>query len=395
MGRVKLSAEVHALAAACAVLAIALDRGHTRAEEPAPLGRTALFGAYAAGLPYSDAALLKLESKAKLGTEVDIASGFIDWNYILGEPRDLKLADGGRRRLLYSWEPHGDARDHCIGFSDVSAGRADPYLERVAESMKSFPYDIYVRPWAEMNAYWSPYQPGSGQPCAGSVDEFRQAWRYLYDFFRQRGVRNLRFVFNPDVSDDPRNVPIAALWPGNDPSDAHGYVDVLGLDGYNWGDSGEPGGKTWLEFDEIFRDAYRALTQLDPLAPVWICEFGAKEPGENDGTATSRAPRDPAHSKARWIENMIASTAFPRIEALAYYSSYTPNYDNERDFRVDSSRESLAAFRKYLRSRQHHVDPRAIELENHVRRRPSAHTAKLTPGAHPNLSAARQRSPHT
>jgi hypothetical protein len=205
-----------------------------------------------------------------------------------------------------------------------------------------------------MNAYWSPYQPGSGRPCAGSLAEFKQAWRHLYDFFRQRGVRNIHFVFNPDVSDDPRNVPVAALWPAEGASDDHSYVDVLGLDGYNWGDSGEPGGKSWLEFEEIFRDAYRVVTQLDPHAPVWICELGAKEPREDDGTATSKAPPDPKHSKARWVANMFASRAFPRIEALTYYSSYTPSFDNERDFRVDSSPESLAAFRKYLRSRRKH-----------------------------------------
>lgn len=356
MCRLKPSVAVSALAAVCMIVNMtALDRGLACAESPAPLGEVALFGAYAAGLPYSDGELLRLESKAKLGTRVEIASGFIDWNYVLGEPRDLKLADRGRRRLLYSWEPHADEHDHCIAFADVSAGRADAYLTRIAESMLGFPYDIYVRPWAEMNAYWSPYQPGSGRACAGTIAEFKQAWRYLYDFFRKRGVRNLHFVFNPDVSDDERNVPIPALWPGNDALDGHGYVDVLGLDGYNWGESGEPGGHVWLEFEEIFRDPYRVITELDPRAPVWICEFGAKEPRKNDGTPTSKAPLDPAHSKAGWIANMVASTAFPRIEALAYYSSYTPNYDNERDFRIDSSPESLAAFRKYLRTRRNHA----------------------------------------
>jgi hypothetical protein len=316
-----------------------------------PLGEVVAFGAYAEGFPYDDTAFSALESKKKLGTELRLASGFVDWNYVLGGERDLKLAAGGRRTLLYSWEPHCE-RGHCISFKDVSEGRLDTYLQRVAESMRRFPYDIYVRPWAEMNAEWSPYQPGSGRPRAGSIEEFRAAFRYLHDFFWRRGVRNLKFVFNPDVTNEPTDVPITALWPGTDPVDGHSYVDVLGIDGYNWGDSFEKGGTTWTEFDELFRDAYATLTALDAVAPVWICEFGTKEPRVNDGTRRSPAPVDRAHDKGAWIEHMLRSTAFPRIRALAYYSAYLPHHDNQRDFRLDSSRSSLRAIRKFLLEQQ-------------------------------------------
>src|ERR1700744_578342 len=75
-----------------------------RATAAAPLGDVVAFGAYAHGLPYYDDAFLDLEKK--LGAKLDIASGFIDFEYVLGEERDLKLASGGDRVLLYSWEPH-------------------------------------------------------------------------------------------------------------------------------------------------------------------------------------------------------------------------------------------------------------------------------------------------
>jgi hypothetical protein len=322
-----------------------------------PLASVVRFGAYAEGLPYEDKAFLELEGPKKLGAELELASGFVDWDYLLGEARDLKLADGGRRTLLYSWEPHCDARGQCIAFRDVIAGRADAYLTRVAESMRRFPHDIYVRPWAEMNATWSPYQPASGRARAGSLEEFRAAFRYLHDFFRTRGVTNVKIVFNPDVSEDPENVPVADLWPGYDPMDGHGYVDVLGIDGYNWGDSFIHGSTTWTEFDDLFRRAYGELTALDPNVPVWICEFGTKEPKKNDGTKHSPAPVDLAHDKGAWIEHMMSSTAFPRIRALAYYSAYLPHHDNQRDFRLDSSPSSLDAIRNYLREHQAAQEP--------------------------------------
>ena len=313
-----------------------------RAEELAPLRERAAFGAYTKGLPYFPEGLSRIESPGQLGTRLEIVSGFVDWEYVLGEPRDLLLSGHGARKLLYSWEPHCAAPGDCIGFRDILAGKLDAYLGRVAASMQRFPHEIYVRPWAEMNADWSPYRPGSTQPLAGSVEEFKAAWRYLVRFFRVRGVAHLHFVFNPDAAVDSDHIAIDQIWPGAE------YVDVLGIDGYNWGESGQPGGNLWLEFEAVFAPMYQTLTRLHPRAPVWICEFGSKEPKKSDGSAHSPAPPDPRHSKARWIEELMSSRAFPRIEALVYYDAYTPNRDNQRDFRFASSPESLAMIRKQL-----------------------------------------------
>jgi hypothetical protein len=93
---------------------------------------------------------------------------------------------------------------------------------------------------------------------------------------------------------------------------------------------------------------------------VWICEFGSKEPKKSDGSKASPAPPDPAHSKAQWIERFMSTRAFPRIEALVYYDAYTPDRDNQRDFRLASSPESLAMIRKQLAlARQRRARPPA------------------------------------
>jgi hypothetical protein len=342
--REHVQAHAHARIASAFLLAVSLCSLSASAQDARPLLDRALFGAYARGLPYYPyRALPQLERK--LGFELEIVSGFVDWDYVFGEARDRLLAGKGRK-LLYSWEPHCPQEGRCIAFRDVIAGELDAYFERVAASMRRFPHEIYVRPWAEMNAAWSPYLAGSGRPGAGSAEEFKQAWRHVYRFFRERGVHNLRFVFNTDAQLEEGGADLRAIWPGAD------YVDVLGIDGYNWGESGLPGGNTWLEFEAIFAPMYRLLTGLHDSAPVWICEFGSKEPRKSDGGPGSPAPVDPRHSKARWFANALTSTAFPRIEALAYYSAYTPARDNQRDFRFESSRESLRAVRRLLRSRR-------------------------------------------
>src|SRR5690606_35772371 len=126
-----------------------------------------------------------------------IASSFTDWSYTFGNSNDRWMADGGTRKVLYSWEPFG------IRFSNIANGGQDAYLQRVADSMKAYPYDIYVRPGGEMDANWSSWQPtpGGEERGGGTPAEFIAAWRHTVSFFRNRGVNNLKFVFNPDAAD--------------------------------------------------------------------------------------------------------------------------------------------------------------------------------------------------
>lgn len=257
-----------------------------------------------------------------VGAKVQLTSRFVDWTHHFGGDADRAALNAGRQ-ILYSWEPHG------LRFAAVAAGEHDDYLTEVAAAMAQFPGDIYVRPWPEMNANWSAWQPtpGGDRPDGGTPGEFVAAWRHLADFLRGHGASNLRLVFNPDASDHSDNTSISVIWPGSD------YVDVLGIDGYNWG-ANPATGDTWRSFDEIFAPMYGILTALHLTAPVWITEVGCKEPAAEDG-----APLDPARSKARWVAEMLASTAFPRVEAVSWF-----NTSKERDWRLQSDPAAAAMF---------------------------------------------------
>jgi hypothetical protein len=294
-----------------------------------PLRDHLAFGAYVPDLPGGRTDLPALE--ANLGTRVDLASSFTDWSYVFGNPDDLWMSANGARKVLYSWEPFG------LRFSTIANGSQDAYLQRVADSMQRYPHDIYVRPWGEMNANWSSWQPtpGGEKRDGGTPAEFIAAWRHTVSFFRSRGVNNLKFVFNPDAADFGDNTRVPTIWPGAE------YVDVLGIDGYNWGYNGATG-DTWRDFDTIFANMYGILTGLHPTAPVWIAEIGAKEPSRDDG-----APADAAHRKGDWFSRMMSSTAFPRVTAMAYFST-----NKERDWRIDSSAESLATLKSELARRR-------------------------------------------
>jgi hypothetical protein len=294
-----------------------------------PLRDHLAFGAYVPDLPGGRAGVAALE--ARLGAPLQVLSAFTDWSYVFGNADDRWMAAGGTRRVLYSWEPVG------VRLAAVANGSQDAYLQRVADSMRAYPYDIYVRPWGEMNANWSSWQPtpAGEKRDGGTPAELVAAWRHTVTFFRSRGVTNLKFVFNPDASDFADNTRIDSIWPGA------GYVDVLGIDGYNWGHNPATG-DTWREFDAIFGPMYAILTRLHPTAPVWIAEVGSKEPATDDG-----APADPARDKGAWLTRMMTSTAFPRVEAMAWFSTR-----KERDWRIDSSPGALAALRTQLAARR-------------------------------------------
>jgi hypothetical protein len=301
------------------------------ASPPAALGSRLLLGAYVPDLPDGRADLPTLENS--VGAHLAIAAAYVDWSYVIGGANELWMADNGTRLPLLAWEPSG------VRFTDVTDGSEDGYLQQVATSMLAFPYTVYVRPWPEMNANWSTWQPtpGGNKPDGGTPAQFIAAWRYLVSFFRSRGVTNLKFVFDPDSSTYSDNTPISTIWPGTS------YVDVLGMDGYNWGNDSV--GDTWQSFDSVFAPMYGILTAIDPSVPVWICETASKEPEEEDDSLypTESSPVDPSNSKGTWIDQMLNSTALPNIQAVVWF-----NKKKERDWPIGSSADSLSAFQNYF-----------------------------------------------
>jgi beta-mannanase len=295
-----------------------------------------VFGAAVNDLPYGRSELPALESV--LGRPLGIAAGFVDWNYVIGGSNERWMAKGGARKVLLAWEPDG------VRFTDVTRGAQDAYLQKVANAMRVFPYDVYVRPWPEMNGTWSTWQPtaSGSKPDGGTPAQFVAAWRYVVTFMRERGATHLKFMFNPDASTYTGTTPVSSIWPGSS------YVDVLGIDGYNWGNSATGAidtGDRWQSFASIFSPMYKKLTALDKKAPVWIAEFGCKEPAEQDDPLfpSESSPVDRTHSKGAWINDMMASKAFPRVKALVYF-----NKKKERDWRLNSSASSLTAIRTAL-----------------------------------------------
>jgi mannan endo-1,4-beta-mannosidase len=276
----------------------------------------------------SPGALDKFEQS--LGAHVAIASSFRGWGDVFPDAVQQEQAAAGHT-LLVAWDL-GDTA--ATRFSTFYNGDHDGYLAEEASAAKNFGATIYVRPWAEMNADWVPFQPtASGEKTAGGTyAQFIRAWRYLVTFFRSHGAGNVRWVFNPTTDTYAETTPVNRIWPGA------GYVDVLGLDGYNWGTGGV---LQWRSFADIYRTQYRRLVTLAPSLPVWVCEFGSKAANESDG-----AVRDPRHSKSAWLSGMFSwLSGADHVRALVMF-----NVRKERDWRIQSSQAALRTMRLQVHS---------------------------------------------
>ena len=289
--------------------------------------RPPAFGAFVDGMQQDPSVLGKFERI--VSTDVSIASYYYGFGDVFPGQLERTFAQGGKRKVLLSWDM-GATR-----FTEWTTGQHDDYLAQIATAAEAYPYPLYVRPWPEMNGDWQTFQPtASGKrPNGGTYREFIAAWRHVVRHTRSLGATNIRWVFNPAADTYPETTPVNKIWPGAR------YVDVLGIDGFNWGRDSNWG--RWQSFARIMGPMYRRLTALHPTAPVWICEFGSKEPRTADG-----APVDPAHNKASWLRRAFSYQGMPRVKAMIYFHAR-----KERDWRVNSSRGARHAVRSALGNR--------------------------------------------
>jgi len=292
------------------------------APSAAAAGRV-VFGAYTNGMDGSPKRLGDLSTM--LRQSLSIASVFRGEGDIWPGPVDVALA--ANRTLLVAWY----LDYHSYGYWASAAAR--PELVAVARRVKAYGRPVAIRPWAEMNGDWQSFQP-KATPTDGYASgylAFQAAWRNLVNVFRSEGVTNVRWVFNPTTDTYAETTDVRRIWPGRT------YVDVLGLDGYNWGTGGI---FAWRSFSNVYQTQYNRLVALAPDRPVWICEVGCADPLSTQNSVT--APY--GQTKAIWWRDAsLAVGRMPAVRAVVLF-----DVSKERDWRAGSSSAALTGLRGAL-----------------------------------------------
>ncbi|WP_394248766.1 glycoside hydrolase family 26 protein [Arthrobacter pityocampae] len=289
--------------------------------DPAPGPKGIRFGVGTGGGP---AAGGELDDVAALAGEApSIVLSYKDFN----QPPPIAELDAVRARgaeTLLTWEPWtwgGGTEQPAYSLDRIAAGEFDAHLLEWGAALGGWGQPVYLRFAHEMNGNWYPWAAGVNGNTAG---DYVAAYQHVHDVVASTGATNIRWVWNPNVP-YPGSTPLDQVYPGA------AYVDVVALDGYNWGTS--QAWSSWQEPEALFGDGLAQLRQLAPGTPVMIAETASSELGG---------------SKPQWISELFGYvSAQPDVVALVWF-----HIAKEADWRIDSTAASAEAFEAALAARR-------------------------------------------
>jgi hypothetical protein len=277
------------------------------------------------GAPWSLADLDAFE--ADVGARAGLVMYYQDWAHSPSFEPGLvdPILDRGHEAML-TWEPWdytGPAEQEMYRLARILDGTHDAHIRRWAEGIAAWGRPLQLRFAHEMNGSWYPWSEQLNENRSG---EYVSAWRHVRHIFDAAGATNVTWVWSPSADSDgyTAHAPVEGLYPGDD------VVDVIGLDGYNWGTT-QDWGSWWQLPDQIFDTTLARVTALADK-PVIIAE-----------TATTEVGGD----KAAWIGALFTwLDSHPEVEGVTWF-----DHDKETDWRVRSSPASSAAFTQALTER--------------------------------------------
>lgn len=191
-----------------------------------------------------------------------------------------------------TWEPMyiDKGKEVVVPASEISAGRYDDFIRVFAREAADWGKPLLVRFAHEMNV--RRYHWGTSEEKYGpeSPALYGTMFRHVVDVARDSGGTNLIWVFCPNAESVPSSSydsnatwnAAANYYPGKT------YVDLMGIDGYNWGDSRKAGVHGWTSrtqtFEEIFAKPCRELKSMAPGKPILVFETASVGTREQKNT---------------------------------------------------------------------------------------------------------------
>lgn len=214
---------------------------------------------------------------------------------------------------------------------EILEGKYDDYLNNLAENFNEYDYPVLFRLNNEMNGEWVWY---SSHKVGKDTDLFIDCWRYIYDKFKEQGVDNLIWVWNPNEKSFPNFAYNHYLnyYPGNE------YVDVVGLTAYNTGNYYN--GEIWRSFSQSYDHFYYDYVKHFNH-PMMITEFSGASAGGD---------------KAAWFDDMFNKmSSYDRIKLAVLwngqdYDMSKPGKTVSRNYRLDLEQDVINSVRNGLQN---------------------------------------------
>lgn len=289
------------------------------------------WGAAVDGYPIND---LKLASvTAEMGFSPELVVFFLQWPApgVKGTFPESSLIAIRKKKAVpcITWEPFylKDGEEVAVSHLELLAGEWDEYILGFAEACARWGQPLILRFAHEMNIqryHWGTEKTAYG-PQSPAI--YREMFRYMVRLFRRAEASNVLWAFCPNAENVPdQSWDSSAGWNRAEtyyPGDA--FVDILGIDGYNWGTTQtlEKSGwqSSWRSFTDIFGPMFGILRELSPGKPIVIFE-----------TATAHT----GGSKSKWIEEMIQTAEKWRLTGVIWFQ-----VNKEIDWRLNSGKGGM------------------------------------------------------
>ena len=291
--------------------------------EPNKNSEAAYFGYALDGNPITQESMANIF--AKTNQKADFLVFFLQWPkspFNNNFPKESLLNILKQNAIpVLSWEPMfiDDEQERTISAESILAGNYDKYITNFAQEARQLKQPLVIRFAHEMNLKRYHWGTSINEYGSKNPDLYKKMFQRVVKIFRKEKADLVLWAFCPNSESVPSPQQEEAKWntisnyfPGRN------FVDLLGLDGYNWGNSRtlEKDGWTSKErsFDEIFQKGINELRSLAPQKPLIIFE-----------TASIGNFKE----KKIWLLNSWASVQKYKLQALIWF-----DVNKENDWRV-------------------------------------------------------------
>lgn len=289
------------------------------------------FGVALDGYPIAEERLKDVQND--MGLSFGIVVFFLQWPSIEEQgsaPFPGKSLDAIWNRgaiPCLTWEPmyYREGREVMVTGQDILNGAYDSYLMEFARQSALWKRPFMIRFAHEMNIeryHWGTKKEGYSPE---SPHIYSRMFRYVVTIFQKTGAHNVLWVFCPNSESVPNaSYDSGASWNRIEnyyPGDK--YVDVLGIDGYNWGTTQtrtkNGWDSQWKEFEAIFRPAWEKLRRLAPDKPIFVFETASVNQGGDKGL---------------WIKNAFKAAKTWKLNGLVWFQ-----VKKEYDWRINNGED--------------------------------------------------------
>jgi len=218
----------------------------------------------------------------------------------------IATANRDHAGLLVTWEPDGGT-DTAIAphyrLTNVAHGRYDASLRALVKQLSKVHHGAVLRPMPEMNTPWYAW---SGTVNGNTPATYVAAWKTVRRAVRSApGGRRIRMLWAPYA----QSIPATGANQLGDYFPGASEVDIVGVSGYNFGNSGS---LVWTAPEALFGSAYSAIESM-AVKPFWLAETGSTAAGGD---------------KAGWIGQLAAlPETMPQLAGLLWYDVKDPTGD--------------------------------------------------------------------